>query len=166
MSVIMKLSEGVEWTVHCCALLASLPPGLALPTNKLAVFFDVPTHYLAKHMQLMSKAGIVKTKKGPGGGYSLAKLPSEITLLAMVEAIDGRSSSFRCTEIRRRGPSGVQACAYKTPCGIARTMHAADKAWRAKLQETTLADIQMMGVKEVPTEQIEKTMEWMRGELL
>ena len=162
----MKLSEGVEWTVHCCALLANLPKGMALPAKKLAIFFDIPEHYLAKHMQQMSIAGIVATKKGPGGGYSLAKPPTAITLLAMVEAIDGRSPSFRCTEIRRRGPSGVKACAYETPCGIARAMHAADKAWRAKLQETTLADIQMMGNKEVPTEQIKKTIEWMRAELL
>lgn len=162
----MKLSEGVEWTVHCCALLANLPEGFALPASKLAEFFDIPEHYLAKHMQQMSSAGIVMTKKGPGGGYRLAKPATSITLLEMVEAIDGRASSFRCTEIRRQGPSGVKPCAYKIPCGIARTMNAADKAWRDKLAQTTLADIQMMGAQEVPPEQIEKTMNWLKDVLL
>jgi Rrf2 family protein len=162
----MKLSEGVEWTVHCCALLANLPKGTALPAKKLAVFFDIPEHYLAKHMQQMSIAGIVATKKGPGGGYRLAKPATSITLLDMVEAIDGRTSSFRCTEIRRRGPTGLTPCAYKMPCGIARTMKNADKIWREELAKTTIADIQMMGVRETPKEQIEKTVDWMKEILL
>ena len=158
----MKLSEGVEWTVHCCSLLASLPKDAALPAKKLAEFFDVPEHYLAKHMQQMSNAGIVQTKKGPGGGYSLARPANSITLLAMVEAIDGRSSSFKCTEIRRRGPTGVKQCAYKSPCGIARAMHKADKVWRAELRKTTLADIQFLGIQETPPAQINKTLEWLK----
>lgn len=162
----MKLSEGVEWTVHCCSLLAGLPKGAALPAKKLSEFFDVPEHYLAKHMQQMSNAGIVQTKKGPGGGYSLARPADSITLLAMVEAIDGRSSSFKCTEIRRRGPTGSKPCAYKTPCGIARTMHKADKAWRAELKKTTLADIQVLGLQETPPEQMHKAIEWLKEAFL
>ncbi len=158
----MKLSEGVEWTVHCCSLLAGLPKEAALPAKKLAEFFDVPEHYLAKHMQQMSNAGIVQTKKGPGGGYRLAKPAEAITLLAMVEAIDGRRSSFKCTEIRRRGPTGAAPCAYKTPCGIARAMHKADKVWRAELEKTTLADIQLLGLQETPPEQMKKALQWLK----
>lgn len=158
----MKLSEGVEWTVHCCSLLAALPLDAALPAKKLAEFFDIPEHYLAKHMQQMSGAGIVQTKKGPGGGYRLAKPAASITLLAMVEAIDGRSSSFKCTEIRRRGPTGVKPCAYKTPCGIFRAMQNADRAWRSELKKTTLADIQLLGLQETPPDQMNKAVEWLK----
>ena len=85
-----------------------------------------------------------------------------ITLLDMVEAIDGRSSSFKCTEIRRRGPTGVKPCAYKTPCGIARAMHKADKVWRIELEKTTLEDIQLLGLQETPPEQMNKALQWLK----
>ncbi len=159
----MRLSEGVEWTVHCCTLLAGLPPSAALSAKKLAEFFDVPPDYLAKHMQQMSKAGIVQTKKGPNGGYSLAKPARDITLLDMVEAIDGRVCSFKCTEIRQRGPSGVSPCQYKTPCGIARAMRKADQVWRDELKKTTLFDLQMIGLRETPPEQMNKAITWLKG---
>jgi len=159
----MKLSEGVEWTLHCCTLLAALPEGKAMSAKKLAEFFDIPPDYLAKHMQQMSNAGIVQTKKGPNGGYSLARSARDITLLEMVEAIDGRTSSFKCTEIRQRGPSGVSPCQYKTPCGIARTMRKADQVWRYELKKTTLADLQMLGVRETPPEQMIKAINWLKG---
>ncbi len=139
-----------------------LAKGRGIASQKTCRIFDIPEHYLAKHMQHMSRAGIVHTKKGPGGGYCLAKSAASITLLDMVEAIDGRSSSFKCTEIRRRGPTGVKLCAYKMPCGIARAMHKADKIWRAELEKTTLADIQLLGIQETPPEQMNKALQWLK----
>ena len=44
----MRLSEGVEWAVHSCTLLAALPEGRALGPAELAAYFDVPKAYLAK----------------------------------------------------------------------------------------------------------------------
>ncbi|PCH74931.1 MAG: transcriptional regulator, partial [Rhodobacteraceae bacterium] len=118
----MKHSEGLEWAVHCCALLAALPPGLALPAKLLAEFFDLPEPYLAKQLQKLSQSGIVETRRGPRGGYTLARDAGDITLLQMVEAIDGDDRHFRCTEIRRCGPTGVADRHYLRPCGIARSM--------------------------------------------
>ena len=55
----MRLSEGVEWGLHCAVLLAVMPPDAALPTSRLAEFHGVPVPYLAKHLQAMSRAGIL-----------------------------------------------------------------------------------------------------------
>ena len=55
----MRLSEGVEWGLHCAVLLAVMPPDTALPTSRLAEFHGVPVAYLAKHLQAMSRAGIL-----------------------------------------------------------------------------------------------------------
>ena len=77
----MKLGEGLEWSLHCCTVLGSLPPGVALPASRLAEFHDVPPAYLAKQLQAMSRAGIVETTPGRRGGYRLARPAGEVSLL-------------------------------------------------------------------------------------
>ena len=69
----MKLSDGVEWGAHVTTLLAVLPPGRALPAAKLAEYHGVPAAYLAKHLQALSRAGILESVQGPRGGYRLAR---------------------------------------------------------------------------------------------
>ena len=135
----MKLSDGVEWGAHVTTILAVLPAGRALPAAKLAEYHGVPAAYLAKHLQALSRAGILESVQGPRGGYRLARPASEITLLDVVEAIDGDEPAFRCTEIRRRGPTAQPASAYRLACGIHRAMDAADDAWRSALRGVTVA---------------------------
>ena len=161
----MKHSEGLEWAVHSCSLLAAMPPDTPLPAKLLAEFFDLPEPYLAKQMQKLSQAGIVETKRGPRGGYALAHPPAKITLLQLVEAIDGNERHFRCTEIRRCGPTGVNDKHYTRPCGIARSMWRAEAAWRDELSKVTLADINKMGLAETPPEQAMKALAWFQDRL-
>lgn len=137
----MQLGEGVEWSLHCCALLAALPPGATLPAARLAEFHGVPGAYLAKHMQALSQAGIVESVSGRRGGYRLGRPASAITLLDVVEAVEGTEGSFRCTEIRRRGPTAAPAANYPAPCRITVAMTRADEAWRASLRSQTLAEL-------------------------
>src|SRR5256714_14483621 len=108
-----------------------MPPDTALPTSRLAEFHGVPVPYLAKHLQAMSRAGILVAGTGPRGGYRLARPAADISVLEVVEAIDGEDAAFQCLEIRRRGPTAVPAREYRTMCGIHRVMVEADSAWRA-----------------------------------
>jgi Rrf2 family protein len=138
----MKLSDGIEWGMHCCTVLALLPRGTALPASRLAEFHGVPPAYLAKHLQALARAGIVQSTPGPRGGYRLSREPGAITLLEIVDAIDGGAPAFRCTEIRQRGPACVdEISAYLKPCGIARAMWKAEDAYRRSLREQTVADL-------------------------
>lgn len=137
----MHLGEGVEWALHCCTLLAVLPNDQTLPASRLAEFHGVPGAYLAKHLQALSQAGIVEAVPGRRGGYRLDRPAAEITLLEVVEAVEGAAGSFRCTEIRRRGPMASPASEYRAPCSIAVVMQRADDAWRAELARQTLATL-------------------------
>ena len=100
----MALGEGIEWAAHVCALLAALPAGRTLSVAALAEFHEVPKAYLAKHMQALARAGLVRSSRGPNGGYNLARPASEISLWDVREALEGAEPDFRCQEIRRRGP--------------------------------------------------------------
>src|SRR5438067_7002015 len=92
----MRIGEGVEWALHCCTVLAVLPAGAALPASRLAELHDLPGAYLAKHLQALSRAGIVETAGGPRGGYRLAKPPADITVLDVIDAPE-EGPAFRCT---------------------------------------------------------------------
>lgn len=157
----MKLSDGVEWGVHVCTLLAVVPADSALPAARLAEYHGVPAAYLAKHLQALAGAGVLETVKGPRGGYRLARPPAEITVLDVVEAIDGEEPAFRCTEIRRRGPTAMPAREYKLPCGIHRAFTRADDAWRTELDGTTIASLVIGLMQEAPRGAVEKGARWL-----
>jgi Rrf2 family protein len=158
----MRISDGVEWSIHCCTVLALLPEGTALPAARLAEFHGVPGAYLAKHLQALGRAGIVTSTQGPGGGYRLARPAADVNLLDIVLAVDGDEPAFRCTEIRQRGPAAIGGRHYKIPCGIARAMWRAEDAWRTSLQEQTLADILRGLARDVDPRSAVKAATWMQ----
>ena len=137
----MKLGDGVEWGIHCAALLAGLAPGATLPGKALAEYHGVSESYLLKHLKALTAANLLKSVPGPRGGYRLARAAERISLLDVVQAIDGKEPAFRCTEIRQRGPVAGDRSAYRRPCAINAAMLRAEEAWRAELAHTTLADI-------------------------
>ncbi len=108
-----------------------------------------------------SRAGIVDTTTGRFGGYRLARPPSEITLLDIVHAIDGAEPMFRCTEIRRKGPSRVGHRLYGPMCAIAAAMGRAETAWQDELRQTTVADIARQVVAEAPPAALDKGTAWL-----
>jgi Rrf2 family protein len=158
----MRLSEGVEWGLHCVALAAVLPPDATLPAARLAEYHGVPTPYLAKHLQALSRAGILRAVPGARGGYRLARPATEITVLDVVEVIDGSEPSFRCTEIRRKGPTRLPGGEYRVPCAIHVVMQRADDAWRDELRATSIADVVGMVAASAPREALVKGLGWMQ----
>jgi Rrf2 family protein len=154
------LRSQVEWALHCCTLLAGLPPDAFLSTKDLAEFHGVPKEYLSKALQALSQAGIVAGTLGPRGGYQLARPAAQITFLDVVEAVEGRRSTFECTEIRRNNPCRPPKKIFAAPCQIARVMYAADEAWRQSLRRTTVADIAGALVRELPPQVIADNQAW------
>ncbi|HEU5046229.1 MAG TPA: Rrf2 family transcriptional regulator [Rickettsiales bacterium] len=157
----MKLNEGIEWAVHCVSVLSGMPTGATLPTKVLAEYHGLSETYLAKHLQALANAGIVESVPGPKGGYRLLRAAENITLLDIVEAIDGKEPTFRCTEIRQRGPlASCNPDGYRLPCGIHVAMMKADKAWRDALRAQTIAGLAGNYVKTVNPEHLQRVIGW------
>ena len=133
------MSGGVEWALHCCVVLTAADR--PVPALRLAELHDVSATYLAKQLQALSRAGLVRSAQGQAGGYVLTRVAEDITVLDVVEAVDGARPAFQCTEIRRRGPLATPPEACTAPCAISRAMTAADDAWRAALRDVTIADL-------------------------
>ncbi|MBB3592598.1 Rrf2 family protein [Rhizobium sp. BK529] len=137
----MKLGDGVEQGIHCTAVLSGLSEGGVLSAAALAEYHGVSTSYLLKHLQALSGAGILETVPGPKGGYRLAKKPEDISLLDIVLAVEGPAPAFRCSEIRQRGPNPLPQRYFTKPCQITAAMLRAERAYRAELANTSVADI-------------------------
>ena len=137
----MKLSEGVEQAIHSVLLLSGLPADGVLPASALAEYHGVSSSYLLKHLQALASAGLLLSVPGPKGGYRLAREPAHISLLDIVLAIEGPEPAFRCSEIRRRGPSPIADRFHKAPCGVNAAMLRAEKAYRAELEKVSMADL-------------------------
>jgi Rrf2 family protein len=135
----MRLSNGVEWALHCCVSLSqtSAPVSAA----RLAELHDVPPAYLAKHLQALSRAGVTRSIPGQVGGYTLTRPARDISVLDVVTAIDGDTPAFRCAEIRQRGPLAAPPQRCATPCAIARAMATAEQAWKQAIATITVADL-------------------------
>jgi len=138
----MRMSEGVEWALHSCLLMAWQGDD-PVSTAKIAAAFDLPSSYLNKQLQALAKAGLVSSTSGPRGGFRLARPPKEITLLDVVEAIEGPEDAFRCQEIRQQGAgASFPKAEFRERCAIAAAMRRAEAQWRQSLAAQTLADIQ------------------------
>lgn len=145
-----RLGDGVEAALHCAVVLAALPKGKVLPAKDLAALHGSSESYLLKHLRSLTAASITVAVPGPKGGYRLARSANEISMLDVVEAIDGSGPAFVCREIRRKGDITTNdPCAYKNECFIKRRMLAAEKMWRDALSAQTLGDLLNDGETEI-----------------
>ncbi|MEU2246651.1 Rrf2 family transcriptional regulator [Streptomyces sp. NPDC019224] len=139
----MRMSRGVEWAVHTLLNLAWLGSGEPVPVATLAAGHDLPRAYLNKQLQQLVKAGLLESLPGTRGGFLLARPAESITLLEVVDAIEGESTLFRCAEIRQCGTVGARSVGgFTTDCAVKTSMGRAELAWRNALAEQTLADVQ------------------------
>ncbi|MEL6328580.1 MAG: Rrf2 family transcriptional regulator [Planctomycetota bacterium] len=157
----MRHGNRVEWALHCALTLAGLGKGQRLSGAALAELYEVPPQYLAKALQSMATAGLVDSVPGRAGGYCLARAASSISLLDVIDAIEGGEPAFRCQEIRRRGPcSRIKSRHFVKPCLLAEAMHRAESAWRRELSGLTLADVLADVAREVPAVIRDALVEW------
>jgi len=108
----------------------------------------------------LSHAGIVETNLGPRGGYKLARPADKITFLDIVEAIEGRRSTFNCTEIRKNNPCRNPRQKDTPVCAIAKVMYEADQAWRNHLKSVRLSDLLATLEKDLPKDFLERVAKW------
>ncbi|MFN8634942.1 MAG: Rrf2 family transcriptional regulator [Chloroflexota bacterium] len=154
------MSAGVEWALHCTVLLAVLKPTSRMPGRALAEFHGVSESYLLKHMQALTKAGICESVPGPTGGYRLSRPADQITLLDIVEAIEGPEPAFRCDEIRQRGPTALAPSTYTVQCGIHSVMLEAELAWKQSLRARTLADLTPRSIETMDKRRVDLATTW------
>ena len=95
MSSMLKISEAASLALHSTVLLAANPDEM-LPTREIASRLHVSEAHLSKVLQRLSRAGLVRSVRGPKGGFRLAKPADEIVLLHVYEAVEGVLAPNKC----------------------------------------------------------------------
>ncbi len=92
----MELTRKGEYAVRGIIHLARKPFGSVVLLSDIAEEADIPQTFLAKIFQNFAKLGFIKSYRGTGGGFSLARSASTITLRQVVEAVEGPIAPNRC----------------------------------------------------------------------
>jgi Rrf2 family protein len=85
----MKLSRASSYAIHALAFMAAQKHNEPIPSHNVAQSEDIPEGFLLIVLKSLVPAGILHSVMGPNGGYRLAKSPREISLLNIIEAVDG-----------------------------------------------------------------------------
>jgi Rrf2 family protein len=85
----MKLSSATRYAVHALAYMASQKQNTVIPSHLVAQKQGMPERFLLKVLKPLATAGVLQSLKGPNGGYRLARPANKISLLEVMEAVDG-----------------------------------------------------------------------------
>ncbi len=129
-------SQTAEYALRAMACLA-LHADERVSSGLLAETTQVPQDYLAKVLQLLAKASLIEGRRGVGGGYQIARSPSEVRLLEVIEAVEPLKRIDSC-------PLGLKSHGANL-CPLHRKMDEAAQAVIEIFDDSTLADVLTTG---------------------
>ncbi len=109
----MQITRQADYAVRTVLYLAGLNHGSRAPTSKIAHEQNIPPSFLAKIVSQLSVAGVVQTSRGARGGVTLARPSSDISLLEVIEAIDGPITLNECVPDHSVCPFGDECPVHK-----------------------------------------------------
>jgi Rrf2 family protein len=89
----MRISRSAGYGLLAVGYIAQHKGEKIILSDTISQKYDIPLEYLLKIMQQMVRANILRSKRGPRGGFSLARAPGKITMLEIIEAVEGPLSS-------------------------------------------------------------------------
>lgn len=130
----MLYSRSAEYALRALVQMAPLAHDDYALVKNIAADDGIPLHFLAKILQDLARHGLLKSSKGPRGGFRLSHPPEEISMLRIVEAVDGAGRYDRCI-------GGRPECNGRAACG----MHDSWMELRSRIIEylggTSIADL-------------------------
>ncbi len=85
----MRISRSAEYALLAVGYIAQHQDEKAILSQNISKEYDIPLEYLLKILQQLVRVNVLRSKRGPRGGFSLAKPPKKITMLQIIEAVDG-----------------------------------------------------------------------------
>lgn len=128
----MRLSQTSEYALRAVLHLAGEGKERAITANEIADFLGVPRNYLSKVLHHLRQRGILTSTRGPGGGFRLARDPSEVVLADVIEPHDPVSDERACLLGRPR-------CLDSDPCPAHDRWQAVSETLNRFFHETTIA---------------------------
>jgi Rrf2 family protein len=106
---VLRISRKIDYGLRAMIYLASIPAEAVVPFREIARQMDVPEDFLAKILKTLVDQGLVRSTRGPHGGYALARPSADISFLDVIEAVEGPVAVNVCLD-------GEDACGHSTAC--------------------------------------------------
>ena len=132
----LKVSQKLEYAMRAMIELAQRrDQGALVPAREIAERQQVPVRFLEQQLGALSKAGLVESFRGAGGGCRIARDPAEITVAEIADAIEGQIFPMFCLE-----PSD-HTCFQDSRCGLQGFWADVARAVQQVFATTTVADL-------------------------
>lgn len=130
----MLYSTPCEYAIRALAYLALSPNRQPAQGQEIASAENIPAPVLGKILQGLVRKGLLHSRRGPGGGFRLARRPELITLRDVVAAVDGLDHFLECAV-------GLERCADDAPCPLHDTWKGLRTQIMSYLEKTSLAEM-------------------------
>lgn len=132
----MKLSTKGEYASRAMVELSACYGQGPVPIRIISLRQAIPQQFLEQILLLLRRAGYVKSKKGPNGGYYLAKHPGQITVAEIIRVMDGPLAPINCVSVIEHEP-----CPLEEKCGLRLLWKEVRDMVAAHLEKTTFEDV-------------------------
>lgn len=129
----MLMSHKADYAIRAMRFLSSLSKGAVGSINEVASAESIPREFLAKILKDLTNAGLLTSHFGVHGGYRLARKSKEISLLEIIEAVDGPVHLNLCTE------AGGDYCSRAGQCPMHSFWVAQEKSMKGALASQKIA---------------------------
>jgi len=130
----MQITRQADYAVRAVLYLARVGNAERSATSTVAKEQNIPPSFLAKIISQLSIAGLLHTSRGARGGVTLAREAKDITLLEVIEAIDGPIYLNECVE-------GKSVCSFEDNCPIRSVWCDAQEDLVTRLKSTNFGDL-------------------------
>ncbi len=130
----MQITRQADYALRAMIYLSQLEPNQRAATSQIAEQQHIPPSFLAKIISQLSIAGLIHTSRGARGGVSLARPPEAVSVLEVVEAIDGPIALNECSQ-------GSGVCPFGENCPLRSLWCNTQAELIAKLESTTFAQV-------------------------
>gem|GEM_PF-137907 len=130
----MQVTRAGEYGVLGMLNLARRPPGQVVMIDDISREERIPRSFLGKIFQHLVKAGLVRSTRGAGGGFVMTRPAEDVTVLEVIEAIEGPIALQRCLE-------EVPNCDQTRSCALCHLLEQAQDRMKEVFSRTTLADL-------------------------
>ncbi len=136
----MKLSKKAEYALRAVTAMSRSPVGTTFSIQDISTAERIPLKFLEQILVVLKNSGLLRSRRGVGGGYQINVPPSQITLRDVIYPIDGPFDPITCTRATGHG-RGECECGIPGGCAPGRTFSVLQKLVHEWLVGTTVADV-------------------------
>lgn len=135
----MRLSKKAEYALRALVAMARRPGSWSI--QELSAQENIPIKFLEQILLTLRHAGMLMSKRGVGGGYTLVRAAKEITLAEVIRALDGPMSPVACVADQ---PTEKCTCPDPRSCPLRRVMVEVRREFDAVLERRTIEDMRLL----------------------